>query len=75
MKISAQEEYGLRCLLQLARAESLAITILADKSIPFSVIKHIMSTCTSLGYELIALPDILKAGAVAGALAATGTGI
>jgi biopolymer transport protein ExbD len=56
-------------------AESLAITILADKSIPFSVIKQIMSTCTSQGYERISLAVIQKESAVAAAIAATGPGI
>jgi hypothetical protein len=48
---------------------------LADKSIPFSVIKQIMSTCTSQGYERISLAVIQKESAVAAAIAATGTGI
>jgi biopolymer transport protein ExbD len=48
-------------------AESLAITILADKSIPFSVVKQIMSTCTSQGYTRISLAVIQKDSAVAAA--------
>ena len=35
-----------------AVAESLEVTILADRSVPFSVIKKVMSTCTSQGYRL-----------------------
>jgi biopolymer transport protein ExbD len=42
-------------------AESQEVTILADKSIPFSVVKKIMSTCTSQGYGRISLAVIQKA--------------
>jgi biopolymer transport protein ExbD len=48
-----------------AVAESLAVTILADKSIPFSVVKQIMSTCTAQGYTRISLAVIQKESAVA----------
>ena len=48
-----------------AVSESTAITILADKSIPFSVIKQIMSTCTSQGFTRISLAVIQKESAVA----------
>jgi biopolymer transport protein ExbD len=48
-------------------AESLAITILADKSIPFSVVKQIMSTCTTQGFTRISLAVIQKESAVASA--------
>lgn len=41
-------------------AASREVTILADKSIPFSVIKRIMSTCTSQGYSHISLAVIQK---------------
>lgn len=50
-------------------AESMAITILADKSIPFSVVKQVMSTCTSQGYTRISLAVIQKESAVASAAA------
>lgn len=50
-----------------AVAESLAVTILADKSIPFSVVKQIMSTCTAQGYTRISLAVIQKESAVASA--------
>jgi biopolymer transport protein ExbD len=43
-----------------AVAESQEVTILADKSIPFSVIKQIMSSCTAQGYERISLAVIQK---------------
>ncbi|HJR70494.1 MAG TPA: biopolymer transporter ExbD [Gammaproteobacteria bacterium] len=56
-------------------AESLAITILADKSIPFSVVKQIMSTCTAQGYERISLAVIQKESAVASAAALASTEI
>ena len=46
-------------------AESPAVTILADKSIPFSVLKQIMSTCTAQGYTRISLAVIQKESAVA----------
>jgi biopolymer transport protein ExbD len=36
-------------------AESQEVTILADKSVPFSVIKKVMSTCTRQGYGRISL--------------------
>jgi biopolymer transport protein ExbD len=48
-------------------AESTAITILADKSIPFSIVKQIMSTCTAQGYTRISLAVIQKESAVASA--------
>jgi biopolymer transport protein ExbD len=48
-----------------AVAQSTAITILADKSIPFSVVKQIMSTCTTQGYTRISLAVIQKESAVA----------
>lgn len=41
-------------------AESQEVTILADKSIPFNIIKKIMSTCTSQGYSRISLAVIQK---------------
>lgn len=44
-----------------AIAEGKEITILADKSIPFSVLKKIMSTCTLSGYGKISLAVIQKA--------------
>jgi biopolymer transport protein ExbD len=37
------------------------ITVLADKSIPFRVLKKIMSTCTASGYGRISLAVIQKA--------------
>jgi biopolymer transport protein ExbD len=41
--------------------ESKEVTILADKTIPFSVLKKIMSTCTHSGYGKISLAVIQKA--------------
>jgi biopolymer transport protein ExbD len=43
-----------------AVAESKEVTILADKSIPFSVVKQVMSSCTSQGYERISLAVVQK---------------
>jgi biopolymer transport protein ExbD len=51
-----------------AVAESPAVTILADKSIPFSVLKQIMSTCTAGGYTRISLAVIQKESVVASAV-------
>ena len=42
-------------------AESKEITILADKTIPFQVLKKIMSTCTGSGYGRISLAVVQKA--------------
>ena len=41
-------------------SESQEVTILADRSIPFSVIKKVMSTCTSQGFERISLAVLQK---------------
>jgi biopolymer transport protein ExbD len=41
-------------------AESKEVTILADKSVPFSVVKKVMSTCTSQGYARISLAVMQK---------------
>jgi biopolymer transport protein ExbD len=49
----------------LAVADSLEVTILADKSVPFTVIRQIMSTCTGEGYEDVSLAVIQKASQVA----------
>ena len=43
-----------------AVAEGKEITILADKTIPFKVLKKIMSTCTGSGYGRISLAVIQK---------------
>jgi biopolymer transport protein ExbD len=52
----------------LAVAGSLEVTILADKSVPFIVIKRIMSTCTGEGYENVSLAVLQKAPAQVAAL-------
>jgi len=41
-------------------AASQEVTILADRSVPFTVVKTIMSTCTSEGYENVSLAVIQK---------------
>lgn len=46
----------------LAVSTSQEITILADKSVPFMVVKTIMSTCTSEGFENVSLAVIQKSG-------------
>ncbi len=43
-----------------AAVESKEVTILADKSIPFTVLKKIMSTCTSVGFGKISLAVLQK---------------
>ena len=48
-------------------AGSQEVTILADRSVPFTVIKTIMSTCTAEGYENVSLAVIQKATQVASA--------
>ncbi len=40
--------------------ESREITLLADKTIPFNVLKKIMSTCTASGYGMISLAVVQK---------------
>ncbi len=49
----------------LTVAASQEVTILADKSVPFTVIKQIMSTCTREGYENVSLAVIQKESQVA----------
>lgn len=58
-----------------AVANSTAITILADKTIPFSVVKQIMSSCTTQGFTRISLAVIQKESAVAMAVTSAGAGI
>jgi len=48
-----------------AVAESQEVTILADKSVPFVVVRRIMSTCTNGGYENVSLAVIQKPTQVA----------
>jgi len=49
----------------LAVASSREVTILADRSVPFGVVRKIMSTCTEGGYENVSLAVIQKASQVA----------
>jgi biopolymer transport protein ExbD len=42
-------------------ANSREVTILADKSVPFNVVKKVMSTCTSQGFDRISLAVLQKA--------------
>lgn len=49
----------------MAAAESQEVTILADKSVPFIVVRKVMSTCTGEGYENVSLAVIQKAERVA----------
>lgn len=43
-----------------AIADSQEITILADRTVPFTVIKRVMSTCTNEGYARISLAVLQK---------------
>lgn len=45
----------------LADSESREVTLLADKNIPFKVLKKIMTSCTASGYGRISLAVIQKA--------------
>ncbi|MDX1482503.1 MAG: biopolymer transporter ExbD [Woeseiaceae bacterium] len=47
----------------LAVSQSQEVTILADKSVPFMVVKTIMSTCTGQGFEHVSLAVTQKNGA------------
>ena len=49
----------------MAVAASQEVTILADKTVPFLVVRKIMSTCTDEGYENVSLAVIQKATQVA----------
>ncbi len=42
-------------------AERQEVTILSDKSVPFAVVRRVMSTCTSHGFERISLAVLQKA--------------
>jgi biopolymer transport protein ExbD len=44
----------------MAVAETQEVTILADKSVPFVVIRRIMSACTGEGYENVSLAVVQK---------------
>lgn len=48
-------------------AKSQEVTILADKSVPFLVVRKIMSTCTGEGYENVSLAVTKKESRVAAA--------
>ncbi|NIM00683.1 MAG: biopolymer transporter ExbD [Acidobacteria bacterium] len=43
-----------------AVAESQEVTVLADKSVPFSVLKKIMASCTGQGYTKVSLAVVQK---------------
>jgi len=49
----------------LTVAASREVTILADKSVPFMVVKTVMSTCTNQGYENVSLAVTQKSSQVA----------
>lgn len=49
----------------LSVADSQEVTILADKSVPFIVVRRVMSACTEEGYENVSLAVIQKATQVA----------
>ncbi len=43
-----------------AVADSQEVTVLADRSVPFSVLKKVMATCTAQGYTRVSLAVIQK---------------
>jgi biopolymer transport protein ExbD len=43
-----------------AVAESQEVTVLADKSVPFNVLKKVMATCTGQGYTRVSLAVVQK---------------
>jgi len=43
-----------------AVAESQEVTVLADKTVPFSVVKKVMATCTGQGYTRVSLAVVQK---------------
>jgi len=43
-----------------AVADSQEVTVLADKSVPFSVMKKVMATCTAQGYTRVSLAVVQK---------------
>ena len=43
-----------------AVAESQEVTVLADKAVPFSVLKKVMATCTGQGYTRVSLAVVQK---------------
>ena len=43
-----------------AVAESQEVTVLADKTVPFNVLKKIMATCTAQGYTRVSLAVVQK---------------
>jgi biopolymer transport protein ExbD len=45
----------------LTVADSQEVTILADKSVPFIVVRRVMSACTDEGYENVSLAVVQKA--------------
>ncbi len=49
----------------LAAADSQEVTILADKTVPFIVVRKVMSLCTGEGYENVSLAVIQKGAKVA----------
>jgi len=70
VKKSVIEEIQARLVLQRENvigistktiAEGNEVTVLADKSIPFKLLKKIMSSCTAAGYGKISLAVIQKA--------------
>jgi len=54
------EELEREAGITITAPESKEITLLADKTIPFKVLKKIMSTCTASGYGRISLAVVQK---------------
>jgi biopolymer transport protein ExbD len=45
-----------------AVAESQEVTVLADKTVPFHILKKIMASCTAQGYSRVSLAVVQKSG-------------
>jgi len=60
-EVTARLEQLERNIVGIISTESKEITLLADKTIPYNVLKKIMSTCTASGYGRISLAVVQKA--------------
>ena len=56
-----QDIVGILGELAFGVAKAQEVTILADRDVPFNVIKRVMSTCTQGGYSRISLAVLQKA--------------
>lgn len=62
LKAALQEESShVRGLTTESEKRRREITIMADRAIPFKILKKVMASCTSVGYEKISLAVMQKA--------------